>query len=143
MSRDFTELDRQIDNAEAHVLDPAAQGRDWDQHVWIAGCGTYGCLFGNAVLDTGLDADRFGYIRNPSTGDLLRDRHGDEVEVGEMARCILELTQGEADAFSDGQNTIGVLRRLQKDLHDGRFLNHAVAAGYQEDEALEEGEKDE
>ncbi len=48
--RDFTELDRQLDNAEAHAIDPNAPGRKWSQDEWIAHCGTYGCIAGNTVL---------------------------------------------------------------------------------------------
>jgi hypothetical protein len=137
--RDFTELDRQIDNAEAHELDAAAPGREWDQTIWVASSGTYGCLAGNAVLDAGLHANISGVILDLD-GVPMFTRDGFWLEVQHVAAGILGLDdEEEAKAFFDGQNNAAVLRRLQKDLHDGLDVNHDLAVEYQYEEGCMEG----
>lgn len=128
MARDFTELDRQIDNAEAHDLDWNAPGRPWNQSFWVSSCGTYGCIAGNTLLDAGWTITHFG------------DAHKEGCEsmpVEWAAADLLDLSTNEAEAIFETNNTVKVLRRLQKDLHDGRFICEGTALGYQDDEEEE------
>lgn len=113
--RDLSELDRQIDNAEAHALDPNAPGRKWDQSTWTAPCGTYGCIAGNTVLDA-------GYIAHPQPsmiGRVVVDQTGKEWFVPDAARQILGLTEEETAWLFRAHNSIEDLRIMQKNLHNG------------------------
>ncbi len=120
--RDLSELDRQIDNAEAHALDQNAPGRKWDQRQWIAPCGTYGCLAGNTVLDAGLtvvdNTWGFGFIgfEIKETGENVFD----------AARRILGLTADESWMLFNMENTIDDLRAMQKNLHNGRPIREGL-----------------
>lgn len=139
--RDLTELDRQIDNAEAHALDNAAKGRPWNQGSWFSSCGTYGCIAGNTALDAGwmpIAVHRISglAIFSGSSFVVSPDGHA-ECDVADVAASLLGLDEDEAAAIFAGSNTIGVLRRLQKDLHDGRSIDADLAATYLEIEEQE------
>lgn len=127
MTRDFTELDRQIDNAEAHALDASAPGRKWNQSAWVAPCGTYGCIAGNTALDAG--------YKLKTTGWAQLDGRSESVET--VARELLGLTPNEAGEMFEPRNTIETLRKLQKHLHNGEPILPDMAARYSDVEQYE------
>lgn len=94
----------------------------WDQSAWV--CGTTGCFAGLTAMRHGwrdINRHRFEELP-PRAGWMFHRGFAQPQHAPTIARCILQLTNDEAERLFFHATTVEMLEQMIKDLANGEDL---------------------